>query len=417
MAFLKRAAGTLLVLGAASAQKKGTESICLGPVPHAVTYDIDADTMDKIQNVKIRVEPDKSSNEECVPPDENGVLRDICVGENTDNCIQAKKSIPITNHIECSNCFLGATAELFYEIDIKWLQLQTVEVGLRNNHLKGAAEFHTHAPFSMHHSGQIPLLTNEQKFSYSFKVAKVFPVVIEIAQPTNLTYDVSLNGAIDVTAGADMDYTIGDHYMKWTKSAGFATVHNKPSLKVTPKFGWTLQADATLTPALHSTTRVTLEKIMTYNLNLVPSLPLNVKVDTRYPHPHICAGGGANFVMSQSAELHYTMFHKHYELASYGPKEVFRTEHSPLFEKCMDLPTTTTTTSTTTTLGPNCNIFEQFGCCDVIGPCRCSEGRSANDQCSSIFYSVCCDWGTACRCDGKGHVEANATAPKYELVV
>lgn len=384
---------TAVFLIGASSQKQGTEIQCLGSVPHNITYDLDADTLDEIQSMKISVVPVYEREILCSD------LGHVCVGVNTDTCVRAKSGFKITDSIDCPNCWLGASAEFFYDIDIHLFELKSVKVGLRNNHLRGAAEFHTKVIKEMDTvKGEIPLLTDQQTFSIGFKVAKIVPVSITLSQPTTLTYEVTARGALDLTAGAELDYNLGDHYMAWTKTGGWSPQSASPSLTVTPVLDYTLDAEATFVPGLKSSTRVTVENILTYNLDVMPSFPLTVSVDTAYPEPQICAGGAADFVLTQDASLHYTFFKKKHNFAIFGPKTIFDSEGKPSFQKCIDLPTTTTTT--TTTLGPNCDSVAFAYCCSVGTPCACKKVESADGQCGSTAYDYCCHTGTPCRCEG-----------------
>jgi len=244
--------------------------------------------------------------------------------------------------------------------------------------------------------GQIPLLTDQQTFSIDFKVAGIVPVSITLSQPTNLTYDVTARGALDLSAGAELDYNLGDHYMAWTKTGGWSPQSTSPSLTVTPELDYTLDAEATFVPGLKSTTRVTVENILTYNLNVMPSFPLTVSVDTAYPEPQICAGGAGDFVMTQDASLHYTFFKKEHNFAIFGPKTIFDSEGKPSFQKCIDLPTTTTAPAP----GPNCGSVALNYCCGFGTPCACQKVESADGQCGSTAYDYCCNSGTPCRCEG-----------------
>merc|ERR1712232_1244586 len=118
--------------------------------------------------------------------------------------------------------------DLFYSLEIKRFDLEQVEVGLQNSHLRGAAEVHGHADKAVAlPPGKVTLISDKTQFKANFKVGGVIPVDISVSVPTTFNYRVFLKGAIDATVGADMDVNLGNHYVKYQKGSGFSVVNDK----------------------------------------------------------------------------------------------------------------------------------------------------------------------------------------------
>jgi len=216
------------------------------------------------------------------------------------------------------------------------LKLESVEVGIQNSHLRGAAEIHAHAAKAVAPiPHKITLLSDERKFKIHFVVAGLIPVNIAIALPTTFNYGLGLTGSADATAGADLDVNLGNHYMKYTKGSGFSVVSDKPTLTVTPKFAWDVEAEADLSLGLESTVAISIDKVISYNLNLAPSMP--VKVDLENKDTQVCASGTADFVLSHEADVHFTLFGKNHDIFHYGPKQLYHYHKDDAFKKCLTL--------------------------------------------------------------------------------
>lgn len=70
----------------------------------------------------------------------------FCYGVNQEStCTSAKEDIPMENgKFDCKDCFVGATADLFYKLNYTWDSLNSVEVGLKDMHVRGSVSLHTH---------------------------------------------------------------------------------------------------------------------------------------------------------------------------------------------------------------------------------------------------------------------------------
>jgi len=325
---------------ASASAKTGSDSICFGPRAHLIKYDFVGESLEEIENATISIEPDESSNLLCAMAPHGD--KAMCVGANVDpTCSTAAKDIPLYNKepavVDCPNCFAGLTTDLFYTLSVKLFKLEQVEVGLRNSHLRGGAEVHGHVAKAVTlPEKKITLISDKHKFKASFKVAKIIPVDIEVSVPTTFNWNVGFKGSVDATLGADLDINLGDHYVKYEKHHGFSTVNDKPSYTFTPKLNVDVEAEADISLALDSHVAVSVDKVISYDVYMKPTMPLVVDLENQ--DKNVCIAGSADFDLSHEADVHFKLFGKNHDVYHYGPKEIFHWHKDDLFKKCIDIP-------------------------------------------------------------------------------
>jgi len=329
----------MILLLATATAKKGTENLCLGSRAHIVKYDFTGETLEEVENAAISVQPDFSSNLDCrASSGEHHGDKTMCVGANVDpTCTVAGKDITLNSYVDCPSCFAGLTTDLFYSLDIKQSELEQVEVGVQNSHLRGAAEVHGHADKAVTlPPGTATLISDKTQFQASFKVAGIIPVDITVSVPTTFNYGVGFKGSIDATAGADLDVNLGNHSIKYQKGTGFSTVNDEPSYTFVPKLTVDIEAEADVSLGLDSTVVVSVDKVISYDMRMQPSLPLKLDLENR--DKNVCIAGSADFVLSHEADVHFSLFGKKHEVYHYGPKQLDHYHKDNVFKKCLDVP-------------------------------------------------------------------------------
>jgi hypothetical protein len=307
--------------------------LCIGSRPHRLTYNIDGGaTLDSIRNAGVHLRPAKESEAA------NGLCssgsKSFCIGANVDStCTEAAKSIPLRAPFDCHECFVGLSTDVLYSLNVSEFRLEAVEFGLKDSHLRAEAEVRASASAAKTVSGGITLVSNRTA-SISFTVANLIPVNIEVAMPTSLDYWLGVSGAIEAVAGAKLDLTLGDHFVKYTHGQGFHRVSTEPHVNVTP----VLKHSAGLPSAglrleLKTGINVTIDKVLTYFMHMNSILPVEV-----YPEKsdsEVCARGDVTFPVDHGADLHFTLLGKNYEIAQFGPEELFR--YHKALSKCENL--------------------------------------------------------------------------------
>lgn len=332
---------SVFVAAVASAHAdSGTETRCFGARAHTVTYDMDSNSMDTMQNAKIEVVPaDPAMNAYCMGPHSD---RDFCVGGNTDDCTTRRENLPINDVFNCENCFAGVETDLYYSVEIKWLKLHRVEVGLKDTHLRGALEVHGQkdvatGPLT---TGSISLVDQSKAAKVGFMVGGIFPVDIHIGMPTSLEYSLGLHGSLDAVLGADLDINLGDHFISWEKDTGFQ-VHNTSmthdfSPVITLNSG-TAAADVEL--KLRSGIQVDMNKVMWYHLDVVPSIPTALSFEKNAgENDKVCLRGDVDIPLSHEADVHFTLLGHDHDIYHYGPFDLLHFRKEQAIDMCIDVP-------------------------------------------------------------------------------
>lgn len=228
--------------------------------------------------------------------------------------------------------------DLFYDLNITAFDLKGVEVGLRDNHLRGAVELHGHAEGAgpIKH-GTITLKDDSAVAQWSFMVAGVVPVHIEVSLPTALDYAADWKGNLDGTAGVDLDVNLGDHSMRWTKDEGY-TMHNTSTSWTAIPFAEFTSGEAAvdLTLSLHSTVQVDIKNVMWYHFKVNPSFPLELDFTHVPKLDQACLDGDADFLINHEADVHFSLLGKKAPVYHFGPKELYHVHKDKFLHKCVN---------------------------------------------------------------------------------
>jgi len=317
----------------------GIETQCFGAHAHTVTYDMDGDSLETVQNAKIEVVPEPAMNGYCSGP---AGSRDFCVGGNTDDCRTPRDELPIDDVFNCDNCFAGVSTNLYYSVEIKWLQLHRVEVGLKDTHVRAALQVHGHKDVATGplKTGSISLVDGEKTAKVNFMVGGVFPVSLTMSMPTTLEYSLGLHGSLDAVAGAELDVNLGDHFISWEKSTGFEVHNTTMSVNLDPVI--TLNsgiAAADVELKVRSGIQLDMNKVMWYHLNLVPSIPSALSFEkTAGQSDQVCIRGDVDVPVSHEADVHFTLLGSDHDIYHYGPVDLLHFFKEEAISKCIDVP-------------------------------------------------------------------------------
>jgi len=322
-----------MLLAQPGSAKSGTETVCIGPRAHEVVYDFDGETLEEIENATVSLQPAPELNEFCAVAPHGD--KAICVGANVDaSCTKAAKDEPLNSVLDCESCFLGATTDLFYTLEVGFFKLKQASVGLRDTHLRGAVEVQGKEAMSRQLlNGTMTLLSADRTAKISFKVAGVIPVDITVGLPTSLSYNLEVHESAQFTAGAAFDLDFGDHSVQWTKD-GFSTQNTPMSHKVTPELALENKATAFLGLGLSSSLRVDVDKVLSYHVDVAPTLPVTVSEQDE----QVCLDAGAEITVSHEADVHFSLFGKDHDLYHYGPKQLVHEKADHLLHHCVQIP-------------------------------------------------------------------------------
>merc|ERR1712050_253929 len=88
---------------------------------------------------------------------------------------------------------------------------------------------------------------------------------------------------------------------------------------------------------LESTVAISIDKVISYDVYLQPSLPM--KVDLENQDKNVCIAGSADFDLSHEADVHFTLLGKKHDVYHYGPKQLYHYHKDDVLKKCIVVPT------------------------------------------------------------------------------
>jgi len=342
-----------IVVSATGLKQSGEEVHCIEKRPHLLRYDVegepnDGSSLKGIKNAIVSMEPSPNHAAECDARLRGTPAGDktFCYGVNQDStCSSAKADIPLENgKLDCKDCFVAATADLFYKLNYSWNHLNSVEVGLKDMHLRGSVALHSHlegavTPFK----GSKVLVDNSTRTTIIDKLVGC-PVCVKakitVAVPTSLNYELDVKAQADITAGAELDIDLGDRSIKWDHEAGWTWPEHQRTITVKPilDFG-NIQADADVKLGLDTSLQVDLDDIIWYHLNLKPTLPLTCTAKGSLWPIHkaqFCVNGDAALTIGHEADLHWNLL-TFKEYHHWGPEQDYSWSRNGIVDQCKDV--------------------------------------------------------------------------------
>jgi len=288
--------------------------------------------MPKSFRIEVQPKPEESSNCE----GQNGA-KTVCVGMNTNDCETAAQVVQIKDFLDCEECFMGLTTDLFYNLTVEHFHLKEVKVGLQNSHLRGKAVLHFNKEGSQTIAkGTAPIVNNEIKANIKFAAGPI-PVNIKFSIPTEVDYSVELAESVDLHFGGGVDVNLGDHFLAWSSEEGFGVTNSEIGVTWNPTIVADGQVTADVPVTIRSSLAVEFENVLGWNLQFSPSLqPLQASLKDHWlTNPEVCLHGEGDFLVNQYADVHFKFAGFKHTFATFGPSEVYHKHWSSVFDKCV----------------------------------------------------------------------------------
>jgi len=318
-------------------QNQGSQGECIGARYHQIDYDY-SDEMDENgvpTTFRIEVQPKPDESSKCLPTN-GGTDKAVCVGMNTKDCMKASQVVKFKDFLDCEDCFMGLTTDLFYDLTVEKQSLKSVKVGIRDSHLRGKAVMHFHKGGKQTIAkGTVPLVNDEVKANINFAAGPI-PVSIQFSIPTEVEYDLELQESTDIHFGAAVDANLGDHYLQWTSEAGFGATNTGVGVTWTPTFVAEGEVTATVPVTIRSLLTVEFEHVLAWDLHLNAAMPLQASLKTHFfSGTEVCLSGDADFEVHTCADLHFDFLGWHHTFATFGPSPVYHHHWNNGLSKCI----------------------------------------------------------------------------------
>jgi hypothetical protein len=309
----------VMILEVASLSQSGEEVHCIGQRAHLLRFNVEGEPNDGsswkgVKSALVSIEPSPSHAAHCEAKQVSSTPsgdKKFCYGVNQDSsCAAAKEDLPLEHGFQCKNCFVSATADLFYNLNYSMTKLYSVEVGLKDMHLRAGASLHTTFSGSKTVKGSKIL---EQKNMTVIDKLIGCPVCLKakivVGAPTSIDYDVDMEASDDITVGADLDINLGDRSIKWDHVAGWTPSAHQRTVDVKPILDLgTVQAETDVKLSLDTSLQVNIDDIIWYHTNLKPSFPAKCSVKGGvFQKTRFCMSGDADLTLGHEADLHWRL--------------------------------------------------------------------------------------------------------------
>jgi len=312
------------IAASASAGSSGSKLECVGPKAYLVTYTVEGegDTLETADAADVELSRSAKDDGMCAT---NGSEDDqlFCFGANADEtCSSANGALPLTENFDCTNCWAGITADLYYKLSTVLGVPTKVEVGVRNTKITGAIQIHAHGDSATElTSGSLDLPAPETHINF---MAGSIPLNFTISLPLRIDYNLGLKGQLDASAGAVLDVDFGDHAasisptsVDWTNTN--ATLNLDPVLNVD-----TGDSGADMGVALAGAIMVEVSNMVSYHVDFSAGVPSKIVLEndsTGLP-AQLCFEGDVDVPVTQEALVYKSVFGKKVPLYHYGPEEI-----------------------------------------------------------------------------------------------
>ena len=262
----------------------------------------------------------------------------FCLGVNSNKeCDAAKEPIPLyTNKymsLSCSNCFVGAKATVFLEVQISWFKLRKIATGLKDISVNAGLVLDLNAQAAWNAGIDKTYKVVDQAIIIQFWIGPI-PITIWYEIPIQLLASASIDAKLDVQAGATANWKIGDAYVSWSESQGWQMA--KPN----PVFTWqpVLKAEGNFNAqgslAIIPSFVVHAMRIMQMGVKMTPSLMLEAHGDLQ--KKEACADLSYRVNGEASAEVHINIPYIRIRLDKvFGPYSLFDTGIKQIAHWCV----------------------------------------------------------------------------------
>jgi len=314
--------------------EEGQKTVCLGPRAHLLTYTIEGEgkTLQTVDSADIDITRTADKDEMCAS---NGDSDDalFCFGANTDEtCTHAGGPLTFSDNFECTNCWAGITADLYYSISTTFGVPTKAEVGVRNTKILGALEVHAHGDAATElTSGSIDLFAPEAHVNF---MAGSIPLNFTFSLPTRIDYNLGLKGQLDAIGGADLDVDFGDHGVS-VSPTGFHWINTPFSAVLDPVFTVnTGDSGADMGVALAGSIHVEANDMIWYHVDFSAGLPSKIVLDDG---AQLCFESDIDVPVNQEAEAYKYVLGKKVTLYHYGPSELTHIHQDQAVKECTPL--------------------------------------------------------------------------------
>lgn len=260
----------------------------------------------------------------------------ICLGVNTDNCNNPKTDISIYKNpyieVSCSDCFIGLTTNVFFDMKIRWFKVESITGGFRNGVVNGALVVDTTGNYhwTLNVDKTYPVVKPTTIITFYIGV---IPVRIWFEIPVQEKLDISLDAKADIKVGATMKWILGANYISWNPKDRWIVHHDQPKLTWKPVLDVSGYVNSHMEESLNPTFILHVDNLYSFWLMIEPTLigDINGSVEKK----QVCGTLSYDFDVKFKSELSINVpwIHMEYDKI-FGPYDIYK-ESRPIGTICV----------------------------------------------------------------------------------
>eukprot|EP00040_Diaphanoeca_grandis_P024281 m.133247 g.133247 ORF g.133247 m.133247 type:complete len:441 (-) comp29663_c2_seq1:140-1462(-) len=271
---------------------------------------------------------------------EGDVAKDkhVCVGYNTDCTGKATSSLPIYQNsamdLECSECFVDFTMDIFVEVNIRGWQVANLSTGFRNVAINSSAVIDAKAAKNWNTGidKTLPLLQNT--YLVNFKVG-VVPFMIFFDLPVEIKADFQFLSDAEATLGATLNLGIGDAFVSWDPINHWTHSLPSPVFEAAPVFTTSASLNAAASLTIVPTLTAHFDRLLSYQLQATPVLSMTVQGSEA--SKQVCLQSNFDVSIKSVTTLDINIPWANIAKDWTWNKDVYESGAKPLVNKCLNL--------------------------------------------------------------------------------
>lgn len=233
------------------------------------------------------------------------IAEKVCIGYNENaNCNKADTVINLYQdkyvRVDCSNCFVGLIADIFFNVKIGFFKLKEISGGFKNISFNTGTVLTTTSAYSWNYIYDKTFPIIRDKTIITFSVVGV-PIRIYFDIPLEIKILVHINTMGTLTAGINTNLNIGDCYVEWNTQSGWQFVKPNPVLTMNPVLDGlsTINGDGQIqiVPAFN----LHVNNFFWYGIKITPEIDTTIYGDTKTKK--LCIDGTGKFSIDGEGEL------------------------------------------------------------------------------------------------------------------
>lgn len=230
----------------------------------------------------------------------------FCLGVNSNkDCTEAAAPIPIYSNkymdITCGNCFVGAKATVFLDVEISWFKLKRIATGLKDININAAFVLNLDAKVNWAAGYDKTYRLVDKGIILQFWIGPI-PISIWYEIPVQLLAEAKVDAQVALAAGAKANWKVGDAYFEWNDSEGWHMVRPHPVFTWEPVLKAEGNFNAAASLAIIPSFVIHAMRIIQAGVKMTPKLMLEANGDLQ--KKQVCADLSYQVNSEANAEVH-----------------------------------------------------------------------------------------------------------------